>query len=232
MRIKTTLLLLLFGAALASTASASAANMLLNAGFETQLASGGSGGYMVYDGPWLAYYPTTNSSVYHETYKTAFPGGECGPVDVFEGMDAAWVASTPGVDSKGRASIWQSVSVSPNSEYSASAWVRTYRPQPGSLGFGNDPTDFAALKITMDGADIVIGQVTTLVPWTQLSGTFHTGPTTTSVWFWLDTQINEGAFEGGVTWDSVSLQVVPEPMSLVTMCGALLGMPLVFRRRK
>lgn len=231
MKIKTILFVLLIGATLASSAMAQSGNLLLNAGFETRMASGGWGGYMVYDGPWLAYYPTTSSSVYHETYKTAFAGGECGPVDVFEGDDAAWVATTPGVPA-GRASIWQSVSVTPNTYYSASAWVHTYKPQALSLGFGNDPTDFAALKITMDGADIVLGQVTTLTSWTQLSGTFLTGPATTSVWFWLDTQMNEGAFEGGVTWDSTSLSMVPEPSCLAALGGALLGLPLVFRRKK
>lgn len=113
--------------------------------------------------------------------------------------------------------VWsQTITVSPNTEYSISAWISTwYSPSPAELQF----------LINSNSIGIVTAPSTTAA-WENFSTTWNSGATISASIEIID--LNTDGTGNDFALDDISMNVVPEPISstLFLIGGATLG----FRR--
>jgi hypothetical protein len=112
-------------------------------------------------------------------------------------------------DGEGRTRILQEVDVLPNSRYIASVWIRAADLR--GKGFGRHPNDAAGLVLAeLDRQGRVLRQhpkteLKTAGPYTRLSKTVTTGPTTTNIRIVLEGTLHCRYDEGHITFDDCSL---------------------------
>ncbi len=203
-------------------------NLLLNGGFEDGVTLYSGTGYGGGFG-WSYQVLYDSCAIRPETYYQF----DAFPTEVHSGEEGIRFRTSTQGPPGGESLIYQDAMVRPSTSYTASVWVRGYGQSEGTVGFGADPGDRAAIWIQeFDAAGNFLqnldeAAVTAMnYKHEYLSKTFTTSPSTAKVRYMLHSVISANFATGAIGYDDCALDGPPVPAALSGAINIAGGGPL------